>query len=127
MNNYLPPEKEITTIGISEDYPNVALTTSNGLVFVKKTDILYCLAENAYTKVFLKGGKQITISKHLKKVEQALPSSVFVRIHDSHLINLQHLVRFVNDQQSIVLMANGKELSVSRNKKKDFLQRFVKI
>ena len=54
-----------------EDYPSVALTTSTGLVFVKKADILYCLAENSYTNVYLKGGRKVTVSKHLKKVEQA--------------------------------------------------------
>ncbi len=129
MNDVLPsitPEKEVS-ISFAEDYPSVALTTSTGLVFVKKTDILYCLAENSYTNVYLKGGRKVTVSKHLKKVEQALPSGTFVRIHDSHLINLQHLVRYVNDNHSCVLMSNGEELGVSRNKRKEFLQRFVKI
>ena len=130
MNNVLP---NLSANGngdsptIMEDYPSVALTTSTGLVFVKRTDILYCLAENSYTNVYLKGGRKVTVSKHLKKVEQALPSATFVRIHDSHLINLQHLVRYVNDNHSCVLMSNGEELGVSRNKRKEFLQRFVKI
>jgi two-component system LytT family response regulator len=110
-----------------EEYPSVALSTSTGLIFVKKTDILYCLAENSYTNVYLKGGRKVTISKHLKRVSEALPNNIFVRIHDSNLINLQHIVRFVNDNHSCVLMSNGEELSVSRNKKRDFLQRFVKI
>ncbi|MEM1123641.1 MAG: LytTR family DNA-binding domain-containing protein [Bacteroidota bacterium] len=110
-----------------EEYPSVALTTSTGLVFVKKADILYCIAENAYTGVYLKGGHKITVAKHLKKVEQALSGDTFVRIHDSNLINLQHLVQYVNEHHSSVLMTNGKELAVSRNKRKGFLQRFVKI
>ena len=51
-----------------EEYPSVALTTSTGLVFVKKADILYCLAENSYTNVYLKGGRKVTVSKHLKRM-----------------------------------------------------------
>ena len=127
MNELLPPKPIGPFDMINEEYPSVALTTSTGLVFVKRADILYCLAENAYTNVYLKGGRKVTVSKHLKKVEQALPASTFVRIHDSHLINLQHLVRFVNDNHSCVLMTNGEELCVSRNKKKEFLQRFTRI
>ena len=112
---------------ISSTYPNVALSTTTGLVFVKKSDILYCLAENAYTTIYLLGGKKITISKNLKKVEQALQHDTFFRIHDSHLINLQHLVRYVNEHHSCVLMSNGEELVVSRNRKKEFMQQFIKI
>ena len=122
-----PPSPLQQTQTSSDTYPNVALTTTTGMIFVKKSDILYCLAENSYTNVYLEGGKKVTISKHLKKVEQALQNDTFVRIHDSHLINLRHLVRFVNDNHSCVLMSNGEELGVSRNRKKEFLQWFVRI
>ncbi len=122
-----PPSPLQQTQTSSDTYPNVALTTTTGIIFVKKSDILYCLAENSYTNVYLEGGKKVTISKHLKKVEQALQNDTFVRIHDSHLINLRHLIRFVNDNHSCVLMSNGEELGVSRNRKKEFLQWFVRI
>jgi two-component system LytT family response regulator len=127
MSTVTPISKMIESSVHTEEYPSVALSTATGLVFVKKTDILYCLAENSYTNVYLLGGRRITVSKHLKRVSEALPSNIFVRIHDSHLINLQHIVRFVNDNHSCVLMSNGEELNVSRNKKRSFLQRFVKI
>ncbi len=112
---------------MNERYPTVALTTSTGLVFVKRTDILYCLSEGAYTHIYLEGGRKITVSKNLKEVEKSLKEYFFVRIHHSHLINLKHIIRFVNDNHSCVFMSNGEELCVSRNRKKEFLDRFVKI
>lgn len=110
-----------------EYYPTIALSASVGLVLVKKIDIIYCLSEGAYTNIYLVGGKKVTVAKNLKEVENALNDPSFERIHHSHLINLSHALRFVNEQYNYVLMANGEELSVSKSRKKAFLERFTKI
>ncbi len=106
---------------------NLAITSTTGLTFVKRTDLLYCCSDGAYTKIYLAGGRKLIVSKNLKEVEKALADDNFIRIHNSHLINLDHAIGYINNNYNCVKMSNGEELAVSRNKKKDLMECFVKI
>src|SRR4030095_11803017 len=73
----------------------IALTTGDGMIFVPVDDILYCEAESNYTSVVLKDGKKILVSKVLKDIDETLSGSGFYRIHNSFLINLNHIKKYV--------------------------------
>ncbi|MEM6320617.1 MAG: LytTR family DNA-binding domain-containing protein [Bacteroidota bacterium] len=105
----------------------LAITTTTGLCFVKKDDLLYCCSDGAYTNLFLSDGRKLTISKNLKEIETALAGTDFIRIHHSHLVNIAHIKAYVNNSQNYVKMSNGEELAVSRNRKKGLLECFTKI
>lgn len=106
---------------------HLAITTTTGLTFVKRKEVLYCCSDGAYTKIYLAGGRKLTVSKNLKEVETSLNDEEFIRIHNSHLINLNHAVGYINNSYNCVKMSNGEELAVSRNKKKDLMECFTKI
>lgn len=106
---------------------NLAISTQNGLVFIKRTDLLYCLSEGAYSHLYLQDGRKLIVSKNLKEVENILADPQFVRIHNSHLINLSHTTNFTNNGVNCVTMSNGEELAVARNRKKGFLELFAKL
>jgi two-component system LytT family response regulator len=108
-------------------YPNIALNDGHGFTFVHRNEILYCLSDNGSTSLHLQDGTIVSVSKKLKEVELLLEDEGFARVHNSHIINLQHLTRFVNNQMNYVLMSNGEKLSVSRSRKSDLLNRFTKI
>ena len=105
----------------------VAIPTSTELRFVHKNDILYCCSEGSYTNIYLAKGQRITISKHLKEIETSIRGEDFIRIHNSHLINVNHAVAFVNSNYNCVRMSNGEELSVSRNRKKELMDYFIRL
>ena len=48
--------------------------TSGKRHFVRHQDILHAEAEGSYTTLHLKGGKRLTLSKNLKRVEAMLDS-----------------------------------------------------
>ncbi len=48
-------------------------------------------ASGSYCKIHLVEKKSLLISKHMKVLEQLLKGKPFYRIHNSHLINLNHL------------------------------------
>lgn len=106
---------------------HLAITTNRGHQFVKKTSILYCCSEGAYTNIYLEGGKKITVSKNLKEVSSVIQDAQFVRIHASHLINLDHTIGYINNGHNCVKMSNGEELAVSRSRKADLMNCFLKI
>src|SRR5688572_26299252 len=61
----------------------LALPTSDGLVFIKIDDILYCEASSNYTEIFCADGKKYIVSRTLKEYEDILVDHNFFRIHNS--------------------------------------------
>jgi two-component system LytT family response regulator len=108
-----------------KDY--IAITTNTGLTFVNRMKILYCLSDGSYTHLHLEDNRKLTVSKNLKEVAATLNDERFIRIHHSHLINLEHTHHFINNGSNYVQMSNGEELAVARNRKKDFLGLFPRL
>lgn len=105
----------------------IALTTGDGMVFVLTQDIIYCEAESNYTTVMLVGGKKIVIAKVLKELDEALEGPDFFRIHNSFLINLNHIRKFVRGEGGYVVMDNDVAISISRSRRQDFLDSFARF
>lgn len=106
----------------SENY-KLALPTTDGLVFVKMQDILYCEASSNYTEITVTDGKKYIVSRTLKEYEDMLGEHNFYRIHNSYLINLNAIKKYVRGEGGYVIMANDKSLDVSKRKKEGFLAR----
>jgi two-component system LytT family response regulator len=105
----------------------IALPTLEGLQILQSEDIYYCESEGGYTRFFLNTGKVSLISKTLKEVEEVLESKGFCRIHNSYLINLRYVQKYIRGDGGEVIMVNGANIPVSRNKKQDFLNFLEKI
>jgi two-component system LytT family response regulator len=101
----------------------LALPTSDGLIFVKIEDIIYCEASSNYTMIFTNDGKKHVISRTLKEYEDLLAEHNFFRIHNSHLINLGLIKKYVRGDGGYVIMNNDVSLDVSKRKKEAFLSR----
>ena len=104
----------------------IALTTNDGLLFVSTADIMYCEAESNYTNVVL-STRKIMVSKTLKEIDEALAGPDFYRIHNSFLINLNHIQKYVRGDGGYVLMNDGKSVSISRSKRQEFMDMFSKF
>lgn len=102
----------------------IMLPTFEGFEIVPIDDIIYCEADDNFTKFHLKQGKPLLISKTLKYFEDTLPMTKFVRIHRSSLINTDFVVRYTKGKGGYVTMANNAELEVSSKKKAQFLEIF---
>ena len=109
------------------EYPKIALQGMDGLMFVRKHDILYAIAEGNYTSVHLSGSRQVRVLRKLKEVGQLLSDESFIRIHRSHLINLEHVVQFNAEESGMVTMSNNESLPVARNRKMSFIEKFTRI
>lgn len=107
--------------------PNkIPLSTSNGLVFVKLTDIMYCESSGNYTTFFLADEKKILVSRQLGEYEKLLPDSEFIRIHDKYIINLSFIKEYIKGSGGDVILENGREIPVAARRKEEFLARFEK-
>lgn len=105
----------------------IALTTADGMIFVTTQDILYCEAESNYTSVVLDGGKKILVSKVLKEIDEALSGPDFFRIHNSYLININHIKKFVRGEGGYVIMDDGATIGISRSRRQEFMELFARF
>lgn len=106
----------------------IALPAVDGLRMMPVKDILYCESEGGYTRVFLQSlGKPLLICRTLKEVEEVLRDKGFFRVHNSFLINLAFMYKYIKGDGGEIIMTDGKNIPVSRNRKQDFLMRIEKL
>lgn len=101
----------------------ILLSTTNAYHFVKADDILYLKADGNYTFIFQESGKMI-LSKNLKELQKKLPSEIFFRCHNSFIINKNYISSYIKADGGRLIMTNGDEVKVSRNKKEELLNFF---
>ncbi len=85
------------------------------LVAIK--DIIYIQSDNNYSTFFVADGKKIVVSKTLKSFEEKLKGSHFLRVHQSYLVNLDH-VQSVNKKADSISLSGAVSLPISQSKKK---------
>lgn len=100
----------------------LALNSADRVHVVHVADIIRCESERNYTTFFLREGKPIVVTRTLKEYEELLEPSGFVRVHHSHLINLEHLRTFMKNDGGYAVMIDGSNVPVSVRKKDDLLQ-----
>src|SRR5687767_1591002 len=101
----------------------VALPTMEGLEIVNTDNIISCTSDSNYTTIRFKNGNKILISKTLKDIEELLGTNSFVRIHNSHVVNLNEITKYVRGEGGYVVMSDGTSLDVSRSRKESLMKR----
>jgi two-component system, LytTR family, response regulator len=95
----------------------IVLKTAQSIHLVDLKKVIRCEASNNYTIFYVTDQKKpIVVSRTLKEFETILAPYDFIRIHHSHLINIQYMDRFDKDEGGIVVMQNGTQLPVSQNR-----------
>ena len=101
----------------------LVLPLMEGFDVVKMSEILYCEAEDNFTRFYFTNGRKTLICRNLKFYETALEPFGFFRVHRSHIINLDYIRRYNKGKGGSVILENGKELLVSNNKKAELVKR----
>ena len=100
----------------------IAIPTNEGMEFLPIKNIVHIESSTNYSRVFLKEGKQILVTRLLKDFEDMLLPYRFFRVHNSHLINLNYIQKYIRGEGGQVIMQNGDAIDVSRRKKDEFLK-----
>lgn len=100
----------------------LVISNQQGLVLVNKDDIIRLESEGAYTRIFLNDKLTHLTSKNLGHYEDQLRNKAFFRIHNKHLINLNHVKNYIRGEGGQVVMSDDSCVDVSRRKKEDFLK-----
>ncbi len=109
---------------VSNQFNKIMLPNMEGFTAVEVREIIRCEGDVNYTKLFLMDGSKILISKTLKELENLLEDFNFCRIHKSHLVNLNNVKSYTKGRGGYVVMDDGTKVDVSRNKKKELIEKF---
>jgi len=97
-----------------------------GFSYITIQTILYCQSNVNYTQFHLLNGRKIVSSKTLKEYASILEPYRFFRIHQSYLINLSHVERFIRTKSALVELKTGVQLPVSQSRRTLFIELFGK-
>ena len=108
-------------------FERITLPTFEGFRFINIKDIVRCEADNNYTNFFLNSGEKILVTKTLKEYDETLSGLDFVRVHQSHLVNIKFVDRYIKGDGGTIVMADGSEVDVSRRRKEEFLKKMTDV
>ena len=109
-----------------ENFQKITLPTGNAYEIVNIKDIIRCEADGSYTNFYLADKRKLIISFGLKHYEELLPESDFIRVHHHHLINMNHVLRFLKEDGGYAIMSDGSKIEISRRKKEAFMDKLNK-
>jgi two-component system LytT family response regulator len=102
----------------------VAIPTMEGLEFLELDDIMFCAAEGNYTKIVLRDAKPIIVSKSLKQVQEIIDHPQFFRTHNSFLVNLLFVKKYLKGKGGQLVLKDDTIIPVSRTKKEELMNMF---
>jgi two-component system, LytTR family, response regulator len=76
-----------------------------------------CTSKSNYTILQCKEAQKMVVSKTLKEIELVLGDYRFIRVHHSHLVNLQEVRKYIRGEGGMLLMSDGTTIDVSRSRK----------
>ncbi len=99
----------------------LAIPTADGMEYLNPKEIIRIEADRSYSWFFLAGSRKILVSRNLKEFQDLLSDRYFFRSHNSHLINLKYVRKFVRKEGGYIEMQDGEQIPISRNRKDLFL------
>lgn len=111
--------------GTHTGFNKIAVPTSEGYQLVPSDQVLYLEANDNYTHLFLKNKVKIIVCRTLKEMEfQIQDFSFFVRVHNSYMVNLNEVVKYVRGEGGYLVMSDDSMVNVSRSRKDALLKYF---
>jgi len=111
-----------TTIQKKAAPKRLALHTQEKIHITEISDIIRCESNGNYTQFFFLGNEKLLVTKTLKEYDKLLSENNFIRVHQSHLVNPDHIKAFLKIDGGYLKMVDGSEVPVSSRKKAKVLE-----
>lgn len=102
----------------------IVLPVLDGFEVVEVQEIIRCKANDNFTDFHLIDGKKKVICRTLKFYDQILSELGFIRVHKSHLVNMQYVKAYKKGKGGYIEMQDGSMVDVSASKKQAFLDHY---
>ncbi|MBW1297362.1 LytR/AlgR family response regulator transcription factor [Aquimarina litoralis] len=116
-------KEQIRLVKDQLDTNRLVVSLQEGYQVINIDELQFCKSDKGYTTFYLANGKSFMASKPIKFFIDQLPSSKFVRTHQSILVNLDYVDRY--DKSGMVILKDNHKIPVSVRKKEEFLVRLL--
>ncbi len=126
LHHPLPQQMEILLQKIRQPVSSIqkiALPTMEGLQMIPVDSIISCASDSNYTVLLLKDKQKLIVSRTLKEIEEMLEEYLFLRVHHSHIVNLNEVSKYVKGEGGYVVMSDDSSVDVSRSRKEMLLKK----
>lgn len=102
--------------------PRLIVPVKDGADYIASSDITMIEADSNYCRIFMSNDEVYHVAKSLKEYELVLcgAGKPFIRVHNSFIINIHHVSRYVKEDGGYVVMKNKRTVPVSRQKRDEF-------
>ena len=108
-------------INLTQNQKRIVINSQNETIYLDTQNIVRLESDSNYTNVILLDGKKITSTKTLKEYENILSSNNFFRTHNTVIVNIDCIEKFVKTDGGYIVMKDGIHVPVSRDKRQNLL------
>lgn len=116
MNNLL------SNASVADNHKKIAVSVADKIEFVEISSIVRCESESNYTTFFLTSGEKIIASRTLKEFDELLSPYRFLRVHQSHLVNLEEIKSYMKSEGGYIRMKDGASVPISRQRRNHVME-----
>ena len=100
----------------------IVLNTQEKMHVLRLSEIIRLESDVNYTKFYLTNGQKVMVTKTLKEYDEMLSGNGFIRAHQSHLVNNDHIVEFLKADGGQINLTDGSYVPVSSRRRAIVLQ-----
>lgn len=105
----------------------IAIPLSGKTVFLNIADVYYCKSDCNYTTIYLLNGNKYLYSKKIKDVHEIFNSDQIIRVHQSYLVNINHVKEYVKNEGYYLIIENNITIPVSKSNRAYILEAMKNI
>lgn len=105
----------------------LAVPTADGMEFIEITNVVYCQAHGNNTKIHTLDGRSIMISRALKELEKSLNKFMFIRVHQSYLVNPNYVEKYIRNDGGFLILANDERVPVGSSEQQAIIDVFERL
>lgn len=119
----LKEHKSVTEQSVEEENATsnkefISIRADHKTSLIRLSNIIYMESEGEYVRMYLSDGTKIVTLFRLKNMENTLPSSTFMRIHRSYIVNLDYVTGYTKGR---VFLSNNEYVPIGENYKEAFM------
>ena len=122
-NSEIQGRIQVLNQALNQNYSKISLPSAEGLIIIDIDKITYIEASSNYSIFYLNTEESYVVSRSMNYFEDILSGLNFVRIHNTHMVNLNYIKKYNKGRGGMITMSDGTHLSVSASRKKDFLEK----
>lgn len=100
-----------------ENYGNLTINSLKGTLVLPQKEIVRLEASGSYTQFMTHSHSPVLASYNLSEYESKLSEKHFMRVHKSHIVNLEYITHYTKGDGGTLTLRDGSQIPVSRSRK----------